>query len=387
MRWLAPLMIPAIACTSQASLASDGAHRAVVSWIAEADTSVTGYRDATLVGDEVWALSQSAPYLRRFDAYGRYLGASVGRGDGPLELRLPNWVVSPPEGPGSSSVAYLVHRMRELVPLDQSGTPAARRVVFVPGGGDAIMRLSRLSYGQPRLVRALTAEHLLVQYQLRAMSQTTRDIGDALLIRVDTAGRLLDTIADFREFMPDGLSERVTMFVPVPLWAVCDTNRIAVYAPKQDELRWHSPAGMLLGAIKLDLPRQAITRRDRSRYATRALEVEAQREGGRLNDLTQTVAAIVTQMGPGFASHAPHAVGLLCDIDGTAWIQRFDTEDDGRGFGDEWVGVALDGRRQRVLVPRRFEPRVVRHANMFGWISDEDDVQRIARVALPSSWQ
>lgn len=369
------------ACGTQGASPSNSSITLTPEWVAEADTSVVGYRDLALVGDQIWVLSRSAPFLRRYSERGQLLGSSVLMGDGPDEVRLPNWIVAPPEATPAAQTAYLVHRMRELAPLDSTGQVRGRKIAFRPGGGDAIMKVYALSYGQPRLIRAATHSRLLVQQQRRVMVQSTADVGDALLLVVDTSGVVTDTIADLSSLTPPLAGPRVTTFVPVPLWAVCHSELVAVFSPVTLEVSWRSTAGRIKWRVTADLATRRVSGSDRSRYARAALAEEARRPGGRLDQLMSMLATVIVQMEPSFSKTTPPAVSLLCDVDGTAWLQGFDTSDDPRGYGRLWYGISPAGRSSQASMPRGFQPIAVREHRFVGWLTDEDGVQRIARVA------
>jgi hypothetical protein len=353
---------------------------AVIEWLAEADTTVTQYRDLALVGSEVWALSRSAPFLHRYRGDGALLGTSIPAGDGPGDMRLPNWIVARVDEASGRTAVHIIHRMRELAPVLADGTPAAHRSPFTPGGGPAVMKVYDLAYGQPGLVRALSGNRFLIQWQIRPTVQNAAEIGDALLLLVDSTATPVDTVVQLTDLMPELSSPRVSMFVAVPLWAVCDEERIAVYSPLGDEVVWYRPTGEVLNRQRAGMPVRAVSRSDRERYARLAVEVETRRQGPAAGAALPALQVLVTKMGPGFSATTPPAVNLLCDRDGTAWLQGFDTVDDPRGFGRAWRAVQPSGESRSVTMPPTFHPRAVSGEAFYGWLEDEDGLQRIAMV-------
>ncbi|MFN2317264.1 MAG: hypothetical protein ABR551_06680 [Gemmatimonadales bacterium] len=352
-------------------------------WVADPDTTVTLYRDLALVGDQVWVLSQTSPFLHRYANDGFGLGATLRVGDGPTELRLPNWIV-PSSGSGEGGVAaFVVHRMRELVPLDSVGGPRDPRIPFTTGGGVSMQFLSALSYGEAQLVRRGPAGRLVVQRQEAEVVQQPRDIGNALVLLLDTTGVVLDTIADLAAMMADLSDEQVKTFVPLPLWAMCGEETVVTYSPREDALAWRTLRGDVTSTVEVRSAPRAITQADRRRFARAVILRETRGQGSQARQLLASLGSLVTQMGPSFAKTAPPAVRVLCDWDGTAWLQLFDTEVDPRGYGREWWSFTPTGSQARLLMPGDFHPQTVAGGQFTGWLTDEDGVQRVARVVAP----
>ncbi|MFN2327134.1 MAG: hypothetical protein ABR551_14815, partial [Gemmatimonadales bacterium] len=163
-------------------------------------------------------------------------------------------------------------------------------------------------------------------------------------------------------------------------WAVCNKELIAVYSPRGDEVIWYSPTGDELNRQRAAMPVRPVSRSDRVRYARLAVEVETRRQGPSAGAALPSLQVLVAQMGPGFSATTPPAVNLLCDRDGTAWLQEFDTVDDPRGFGRAWRAVQPRGNTRDVTMPPMFHPRVVSGGAFYGWIEDADGLQRIAMV-------
>lgn len=353
---------------------------ALVVWMAEAETTVTRYRDLAVVGNQVWALSSSAPFLHRFSVDGALLGASIGAGDGPGEMRLPLWIVTRKDPSTGTAIAHVIHRQRELVAIAEDGEPSLHASPFAPGGGPVVLRVFELAYGQPGQIRALSPNRFLVQWQILPTVQNASDISDALLLLVDSTATPIDTVAHLTTLVPERTSARVSMFLPVPLWGVCNEHEVAVYSPKDDEVVWYSPDGGTLRRRSAGMPVRDVSTGDRLRYARLALEVEARRPGSNIGALP-SLQVLVGQMTPGFARTTPPAVGLLCEPDGTVWLQQFDTADDARGFGRSWRGVPPSGETRQLEMPARFYARASIDGAFYGWIEDTDGVQRIAKVS------
>lgn len=382
------LMLGTVACTltpdSQADTPpAEQVGTASVAWVADPDTTVTQYRDLALVGDQVWVLSQTSPFLHRYAKDGSELGATLRAGDGPAELRLPNWIV-PSAGSGEGGIAaFVVHRMRELVPLDSAGNPRDPRIPFSVGGGAAMMFLYKLSFGEPQLVRGGPAGQLVVQRQEADVVQQPRDIGNALVLLLDTTGVVLDTVAHLAAMMAELPDEQVKTFVPLPIWAMCGEETVVTYSPREDALAWRTLRGDVTSTVEVRSAPRAITQADRRRFARAAILHETRGQGSQARALLASLGSLVTQMGPSFAKTAPPAVRVLCDVDGTAWLQLFDTEVDSRGYGREWRSFTPTGSQTRLLMPGDFHPRTVAGGEFTGWLTDEDGVQRVARVVVP----
>jgi hypothetical protein len=353
----------------------------VILWIAEADTMVTQYRDLAVVGDQIWVLSQSAPFLQRYSTQGHRLGASLPSGDGPHEVRLPNWIIPSPGGGGDGVAAYVVHRMRELVLLDSEGRPTDRRIPFAHGGGAAMLFLEALSYGEAQLIRAGPPGQFIVQHQKRSVVQAPPDIGDALLLLADTSGVILDTLLDLSAMMTELPSDQIRTFIPIPLWAMCGDETLVTFSPRTHQLEWRQLVDGQLTSVAVPPDPRPITLADRRRFVRAAILNEAEGQPGAARQLLASLGSLVTQMGPSFASTTPPAVGLLCEFDGTAWLQEFATETDPRGFGRSWRSFTPAGPGLRLLMPGDFRPRVAEGGRFTGWLTGEDGVQRVARVS------
>jgi hypothetical protein len=377
------LLVGAGACAADAPASEPSRLVATVLWLSEPGTNVVRYRDLALVNGEVWLLAQSSPFVHRYSSDGQRLGTSVPAGDGPGEVRFPNWIV-PASGPTDTlGSAYLVHRVRELVPLEPRGHAADRYLPFVVGGGAAILTLLDLSHGEPQLVRTWPGHGFLAQQQREPVVSSPLEVGDAVLLIMDTGGAVHDTIVDLGELTDPLSDDRVKTFIPIPVWGVCGESTLAVYSPRHDAVRWYGPDGEAQREVELGSAPRAITSTDRQRFVRAAILREARGQVGRVREMLASVGAIAAQMGPGFAKVAPSVVRVLCDDDGTAWLQMFDTDPDPRGYGREWLVIGPDGRRQQVRMPGDFHPRVVRGGALTGWMSDEDGVQQVARVVVP----
>jgi hypothetical protein len=377
------LLVGAGACANDAPASEPFRRVATVLWLSQPDTNVVRYRDLALVNGEVWLLAQPSPFVHRYSSDGQRLGTSVLAGDGPGEVRLPNWIVPAEESADGTTSAFLIHRMQELVPLGADGKAAETYLPFVVGGGSVIMMLEELSYGEPKRVRTWRGIGFVVQQQREPVVSSPTQIGNAVLLLMDTGGAVHDTIVDLAELTVPQDDARVRTFIPIPVWGICGSSSLAVYSPRHDAVRWYSPGGEMQREVVLGTEPRAITSADRQRFVRTAILREARGQVGRVREMLASVGAIAAQMGPGFAKVAPPVVRVLCDDDGTAWLQMFDTDPDPRGYGREWLVIGPDGRRQQVLMPGDFHPRVVRGGALTGWMSDEDGVQQVARVVVP----
>lgn len=347
------------------------------------DTLLFGIRDVAVTADgEVWVLSRHDPFIRRFSA-GR-LVASFGRqGEGPGEFRAPWSFVRgdhliPPRvfDPGG----------RLIVRLDTAGRELARSS-FRTTWGFVRSDIEDVSYGQVFRALSITDTELVSLVYLGDVG-TTRDLRRSALVRFSADGMPLDTVVSFRNLF-GGEADRATArwLVTIPLVAACEDGTTAVYDGIAPEIRGYAGGAAPVWRVAMP-PRMARSRGmpadDLERYVRHRVLGELLENQADTSRLESLVAQQLRGARSLYASTAPPIVALLCDPQGRAWLQEFDTSDDALGKGRIWTVIGRRGESAMVRVPAGFTPLLFRRETLIGIVRDSLGVETVGTVAVPA---
>lgn len=327
---------------------------------------------------ETWALSAGAPYVYRWNPAGRLTAAWGTAGQGPGELLNP-WSVAPAER-GDGAVVWDVSA-RRLVTYDQTGrevtsVPVPLRLPSVRGD------IREISYGAPLRMRAYR-DGFLIQIPAGAVAQT-RDLARSFLVHVSHEGTVLDTIPlEPKTDAPQGGPGAVSL-VPVPLWAVCDGERLAILLPDERVLRIRE-ADASFREWRLELPSGELEEEQIRRHLTYLLELESRRAGVQATNVEEAVSSVLARHRGRFGRTVPAAVDMLCESGGRIWLNAFSTVDDPIGYSREWHVISPGSTAVQAIVrmPPGFRLRQLSGDRAVGIVEDADGIQRPAWVPLP----
>ena len=339
----------------------------------------------------VWAVASLTPFVHHFDSSGHLVRSVGAEGHGPGELVYPTAVVLAHGAADGERLQLWDAGRRQVTELAADGRPTGRELPFTLGSHPVLAALERTSYVRGLATRRWRGRWI-VESPSRQLS-SARAATENVLVVLDSAGVPRDTIADFARLLPTGADTLgdARWVVPVPLWAVCAEERLAVLDPYARRIRWYEQPVRGARAVREDsLPLAPQPLDDdalRAFVANHVIEME--KDGDETivippDVLDRVVNQAVADRASIATPHAPPAVGMLCAPDGRLWLQRFATDDDPRGFGRDWM-VLRDGRVvARWRMPARFQPVVVERDRVLGVLRDEMDVERVAEVALPA---
>lgn len=326
----------------------------------------------------MWVLTGSEPFLYHYagTAPSMELVISFGaRGDGPSDLLNP-WKLFLREG--QAGVDVWDPGNRKLVWASPQARIGSPRSFVVAGLQGTRANIRDISYGDPYKAFKLDNGILLALYEGGVLR--TGDFRGGRIVRVDSGGAQVATLFDFRQLAPPPSGTEPQQFVDIPLWHLCG-DRLAVFDPTVPAVHWLDLGGNRVATIRLRLERRPLVEQDLRRYLRHMATLELR---GAVPDsavLERQLDQILAQSGSQFPSDAPYFVRMLCDADGGAWLQRFDTGRDARGYAQDWLVIGRDARsKYGVRFPRDFEPMVVSPLNAWGVATDSLGVQRIAHV-------
>jgi hypothetical protein len=203
---------------------------------------------------------------------------------------------------------------------------------------------------------------------------------DAGSARFEPRQRVADLLGD-----PGSRWPGATMFLPYPVWSLCDDGGLALYDPLRNEIRRFTPDGDEHDAISLPDERRMPLTFDPF-YTMFNLEYHEQ------VPVSQRVDSI--QMRASFEADFPQLMAMSADVfpeyadltctgeDHTLWLQPFDTESPGMGHGPEWWRFGPDGTRTVVRLPDTFTAFRFSGDRVWGSMVDSLGVPAVAWVHL-----
>lgn len=346
----------------------------------EADSTLHDVRGLAITADRsVWAIAGMEPFLHVYSPRGELTGTLGRKGRGPGELLNP-WSIAR-AGPDGSAVRIWDTATRRLTTFSLAGEasegPQVRTAAAAVRGD-----IRRVSYGEPQRMDRL-GDGYVVQDDAGGISQTV-DFWSSRLLRVSASGAVVATIVDFREFLAGGTPQgRASVFVPVPLWATCSGETLAVLDPIGHQVRWYDAEGEVVGQQRYLPERRSITRNDIQRYVRHTVELELRDQNVAARQITRLVAQVVSERRSNFGTEVPPAVAMLCDPVGRVWLNRFSTARNPLGYGSDWRVVDGTPKATVVRFPPGFRPSLVEQDGAYGIHEDELGVQTVAFVPFP----
>ena len=371
----APLI--AAACTDSGERTDTGLLLVDTSMIAFQDDSATSVIvDLAVDGvGGVWTLSATSPFIRYYDPAGKLLDTLGRAGMGPGELNNP-WSIMAVNDP-ARPVRVWDTGTRRIVALGTGSVEPSS----VPAVSSGMIRgdIRSVSFGRPNMMRRLGRGYALQVHS--GQTTQTSDHWRSILVYLDSAGVIRDTISDFRTLGGDDQPIHVAL-APIPLWTVCGDSTVVVVDPETSRIRWFTPSGDPIRLVPIDSTRRDVTDDDLRPYLRHVIQGEARANNSALapGEADVAIQRVLDQARQRFATVAPPAVDVLCDDHGRVWLEDFSTADHPLGYGRTWR-VYGTGRSETVVTfPGGFAPQHVTGDRAIGVMTDSLDVQRVATV-------
>ena len=333
---------------------------------------------------ELWVIGSPAPFIHHFDSSGALI-ASFGRaGQGPGELATPHEIFAPTEL--DTLVRVWSPSRGVLTAFSRAGTPVtatrplALTQAFIPGWVD------KIDYVRYRPMARFGGGYLVQDVPPRETGLTSAtQIANARILVLDSVGTVTDTLIDFSTLTgPARAAPTVVYLAAVPVWTTCPDGTAVVADPFGMKIIRYAVDGRVIrtDTLPVDAPRitdDDIRRMLRNFASVREVVQTTQRTvpDSMVERLTQEY---LTKRREEIGTVGPPAVRLACDEQSNVWLQLYDTTDDPRGLGREWV-VVSDGRVvRRYRFPARFQPMALHAGTALGVRKDSLDVERVAAV-------
>ena len=348
----------------------------------ELDSATVAIRDVAVAPNgDVWAISTNAPFIHRYSADGRLVQRAGRQGRGPSELRTP-WAVMPTGRPQSPVEVY-DYGARAVIVYDNAFKEIVRRPIGA--SGMMVPGFETNTFGQMRWLERSGDGYLVFEQPMGVVA--SRGIELSRLVRLDSAGAGIDTLADLRgDSPPISASTRPLELVDLPMAASCPGGSALLYDARQRAIVRFDASGSVTARDSLALPVRALADEDIRAWLDGTIDWYAQMAGGGFPqgaEREQLINRYLQELRDWFGETTPAATGLLCDPEGRPWLAEFSTMDDPTGRGRRWR--VFDGSRHvaTVVLPARFRPFVIREGDIVGTATDDLDQQRVARVVLP----
>ena len=348
----------------------------------EMDSATVAIRDVAVAPNgDVWAISITPPFIHHYSADGRLLRRFGRAGRGPGELRSP-WAVLPTGNPARPVEIYELSA-RAIIVYDSTMSEVERR--RVAGSPLMLASFESSTFGQMRWLERRDDGYLLFDQPSGVIA--SRAIQLSVLVRLDSTGAVIDTLADVRgDAPPVEASTRPLELVDLPMAAACSGGDILLYDARLSSLVRFDRAGTETARDSIALPVRSLADEDIRPWLDGTLDAfarEARVGSPQGPEREQFISRYLREERDWFGEQTPAATGLLCDAEGRAWLAEFSTADDPTGRGRRWR--VFDGSRMvaTIVLPARFRPFVIREGDIIGTATDDLDVQRVARVVLP----
>lgn len=346
------------------------------------DTVLHSIRDLSVAPDgHIWVLSAYEPFISVYSESGTVIRRLARRGGGPGELQYP-WSIDIAIDSTRVPYAHVWDVGARRITIYTLDGKVVRTHPVLMSGHPVVEGIERIAFGWPRRLRALGAGYVL-QDESRTIAFPA-DLAFSFLLRLDANGKVVDTLVDYRTRFEAGINAmgNARALTPIPLWAKCPTQQLAVLDPFGYTVTWYGADGDSLRADSLRLRRQEVTESDIRTWVRHwVLEDHRSRrltiQEGRVSRLVIRHASFR----PAFGTVAPPAVDMICDASGNLWLQQFDTGEDPVGRSTEWI-VASRRELSKVQLPAGFQPYVIESHRAVGVHTDSLGVQRVGLVGF-----
>lgn len=345
------------------------------------DSVLHDVRGITASADALFVLSSIEPFVHVYSHGGKLRSTSGMSGEGPEEFGNP-WSIMADHG-GSTARIWDPAR-RRLTTVDSLGKPLSSHSVRAPRStvrGD----IRQVSYGTPQ--RMERWRNMIVLQNDAGGVRHTSDFWSSRLLALDSLGRVVDTIADFRAMLAeDGELGTADIFVPIPLWAVCAGRELAVFDPVAMSVQWYDRIDSKSWRRDVSIETRRVSPEDVRRYVRHTVALELRDAVLAPAEMDRLVSQIAATRGDAFAHSTPPAVDMLCDAELRVWLNLFATDHNGLGYSSDWLIIGQHDNTLTVRFPANFRPLRVTQRGVYGVIEDHLEVQRIGFVPFDSTF-
>jgi len=327
----------------------------------------------------IWVLSPADPFV-----HGLRSGAEVvvfgSQGDGPDEFRSARALL-PLGEVGHITVWDAGLRLYRTFSPDgvQVSTREASALSTVRGDIDAV------TFGDPLRV-ATTTNGDIVKAEFPSAVMWGGDLWTATLLRFQADGNM-ERVVDFGDLQGASHEDLRTkrILVPVPLWDACPDGSVAVLDPIARSLYLIDSGWEERDSLSVPWDHLPLTRADRLNYLSGQMEAELRGQQIESSEMETMLARAEEGSRDQFPVLAPLAVDIRCS-QGGVWVQKYDAASHPLGFGRTWHVFPFDGsssEHSAVTLPPGFRLVRVSDSHLWGVVTDDMDLQRIASIPLP----
>jgi hypothetical protein len=328
-------------------------------------------RDMSVVGNVVWVLDRSPPYLTRISLDDGSTLRFGDEGSGPGELVDPV-AIDAAEGPAAAVIVWDLTANRAST-FAADGRLLRTEQIVSEEVGRSRGQIQDLTYAEPRRIRALEAG--VVAAYFPGIVRRTADVPSGSLRLADEHLSPRATLRSFADLTPR-TGESMLEFASVPSWDACAAD-LVVWDPREERVLWLDATGAERHAAEVSLEPAEVRRTDVERFLAAMLRIETGSGPG------PAARALVEEHMDRFARRAPLVTDVRCDAKGTAWLRGFDTSTDPVGRGSSWIRVDRYGGAVEFDFPEGFHGMAFTEADAIGVEQDKWGLQRVVRWSLP----
>ena len=347
--------------------------------VSPAENPLWDVRDVLVLGNTIWALTASAPYVHGFAPSGELTARFGNSGEGPGEFRFPS-AVWPGQAPGSLTV----WDSGSFSALTFSGYGDLLSSLHAPALGAIRSDIASVTFGDP--FRAVKVPGGVVTGRYDSGVNDGDDLWSGRLVLIPDDGGEPQVLIDFATELP-GASTRPSssLLAPVPLWDGCPDGRIAVLDPFARTLFMLDPDSEGRAAFVLPWHPPPLDGSARIAYMTHRVRAEIEDGGVAEAEILNYATEAARNAAAMFATEEPLGVDLKCALD-RVWIREFDGDSHPLGYGPLWR-TANFGQESptfsRVAFPLDFNPYRMTESRAIGVVLNSAGLQRVAAVTLP----
>lgn len=346
--------------------------------VSPVDQPLWEVRDAVAVNGTVWVLASSAPFVRGFGPSNARLRAFGRRGQGPSDLRFPNnlWTR---QSPGSVLV-WDPGSARVLVFSSEGVLLSTRRAPIMASVRSDI---GEVTFGHP--FRALQVSSGIIVPHYDSGVNHGAELWNAQLLLLREDGTEPVVVLDFAQELPNGSKPpEARLLVPVPLWDVCEDDRIAVLDPIARTLFIFSIGDPAPNAIVLPWEPAPLASQAQLAYVESRVRAELGDQETSQDEIRRYAQETVNRAQDLFPIDEPLGVDLKC-APGRVWVQEFDGTAPPLGYGTKWRTITIDrpvAQVSRVEFPTGFAPIRFSDDGALGLLTDSLGFQRVAQITF-----
>ena len=205
--------------------------------------------------------------------------------------------------------------------------------------------------------------------------------GQLLLLREDGTEPVV--VVDFaRELSKGSKPPEARFLAPVPLWDVCENDRIAVLDPVARTLFIFSIGDTAPTVIALPWNPAPLASQAQLAYVESRVRAELGDQETSQEEIRRYAQEAVNRAQDLFPVYEPFSVDLKC-APGRVWMQEFDGTAHPLGYGTKWRTITIDrpvDQVSQVEFPTGFAPIRFSEGGALGLLTDSLGFQRVARI-------